>query len=181
MSISWTRAIQGPELLHQSLCKGKWNPKFSTHSYSVPFPRDANAWAKGADSSGAPSTGNLRKGRDTTNAGGYAEAAIFPARFYADDRGLAANPALFAVGELIRQHQDHLQFATNENFGVCVQEYSTSAQIARMPGRRYAWRRADRYTHAHRRAWRRTAVRLGVGHERPKIITYRLTGEIGQP
>jgi len=62
------------------------------------------------------------QGCDASYAGGYSEAAVFSARFDANDGSLTANPTLLAVSELSWEHEHHLQFASYQNFGIGVQE-----------------------------------------------------------
>ena len=53
--------------------------------------------------------------------------------FYSDDRGLAADPALLAAGELRRQDQNHFNVVSLSDRKFGVKKYAIRAQIARLP------------------------------------------------
>src|ERR1700677_3969308 len=103
MSLSWTRAIQGPALLHRMLCKGKQNPKvfkqiFTGSRRRMTTDSHSNCVVDSWFATNLPSSWNLRQGGDAPDAGGDAKLAVCSVRFHAHDRGLAQHPALFAVG-----------------------------------------------------------------------------------
>ena len=70
----------------------------------------------------AASPCNLGQCGHIPNAGRDSETAVGSASFHPDDRCLAANPTLFALGELGRKQQHHFQVAPHPNFGIGVEE-----------------------------------------------------------
>ena len=146
MSTSWTRAIQGPALLHQMSCKGKWIPKFLINFLTG---RRRSHQSVGSQCRrGSPlelrSARNFRQARDTPDTGRYAETAVFSSRFHANHRRLTTYPTLFSVGELGWEHQHHLQFTSHENLGIRVEEDPARTQVTGISRGRLTLRGSDR-------------------------------------
>ena len=91
--------------------------------------------------------------------GGHAElCSLF---FYADDRRLAADPALFARGELGRKDQHQLDFGALLHAGLGVEEHAVGANIASLRGVVGALRSADARGHAGRDSCSCAAIIVG--------------------
>src|SRR5579863_9248876 len=178
MSTSWTRAIQGPELLHQMSCKGKWIPKFLIIFFTGR--RRSHQSVASQCRRGSPvelrSARNLRQARDAPNTGRYAETAVFSSRLHADHRGLTTYPTLFSIGELSWEHQHHLQFTSHENLGIRIEEDPARTQVPGISCSRLTLPGSDRDTQTHGYPFAGAAVRARVGHRTPRL-SHAATGE----
>jgi len=168
--MTWSRAIQGPALLHQRLCKGKRNRKIFTDFHIATRRQIANRLLHLHDQCACLAqklilTRDFGQSCNRPNAGCYSEIRLFPSRFHPHDRRLAAHPALFAARELRREHQYHLEIAAHGDFGVDIKEDPTRTEVARLPRGGLTVGRSDGHANPGWDSWIRSPIVLRVRHE----------------
>ena len=110
--------------------------------------------------------GNFWQNFNAADARGHAKISAILAIFYSYDRGPAAHPLSFTVGEFRRENQDHFQLAPSDNTRVGIEKHSARIQIAsEAGGRDRPALGLDGDRHARRNALPGAAFTLDVRHE----------------